>query len=655
MRIFPYALIKKETLNSLKQITALKEADISYATEFVKEIEQGNLNVVYNCEEQEEGTAENTLSSSLISMRDQMKKIAQQENERKWVTEGMAKFVDILRANNNMLELSDNIIKNLVRYLNANQGIIFLLNDDNPDDVHLFTTACYAYERKKYFERRVALGDGLSGQAVLEQSTIYISEIPDNYIKITSGLGEALPKNVLIVPLKVNDKVYGVVEIASFYTISSYQIEFVEKLSESIASTVSTVKVNEQTRKLLEETQMQAEQMRAQEEEMRQNLEELSATQEEMELSQKRTQEILERERELSKETENNRKILTKLTSIAKSTNIQNGNLKESLKEITQALTEVLGISRASVWSYHSEKAILTIENLYLSDKDEFVSGGELSQNDFPNYFKALLRGDLIHANDSFEHISLKEFAIGYLDVNSIKSTLEVPFLIDGKLGGVIRCENHKTRKEWSPENIDFVKSIVDIIPIAYKTSESKNLLQESQAQSESLKAQEEELRQNMEELAAVQEEMQRNMQQLERMKIELQVREDVFGLTTIMSESDMYGNILMANPKLCEVSKYTEKELIGKPHNIFRHPDMPKEIFKLFWDTIKAGNVFTGIVKNRAKDGTYYWVDATIVPVKDAEGTIIKYIGARYHITNNEVAEILYNAQAKKLGLPLL
>jgi len=235
------------------------------------------------------------------------------------------------------------------------------------------------------------------------------------------------------------------------------------------------------------------------------------------------------------------------------------------------------------------------------------------------------------------------------------KSLLEVPFFINEKLAGIIRCENHFNVKKWTDLRLEFVKSVSDILPVAYKTAEARSLLRELQIQTESLKAQEEELRQSMEELASSQEEMRKNVIQLEAMKAELQVRENVFGLTTIMSESDKYGNILMANVKLCEVSKYTKEELIGKPHKIFRHPDMPDELFKLFWKTIKSGKVFRGIIKNKAKDGSHYWVDATIVPVFDSNGDIVKYIGARYHITCDKVAEELYNNQAATLGLSLL
>jgi methyl-accepting chemotaxis protein len=136
--------------------------------------------------------------------------------------------------------------------------------------------------------------------------------------------------------------------------------------------------------------------------------------------------------------------------------------------------------------------------------------------------------------------------------------------------------------------------------------------------------------------------------------KNELQAREDVLALTTILSETDLYGTITYVNPKFVEVSQYRAEELLGKPHNVVRHPDMPKQLFAMMWATIKKGKPFQGIVKNRRKDGGCYWVDATIVPIF-REGKIIKYIGARYHITNEEVAQHLYDRQMERLGLQQL
>ena len=210
------------------------------------------------------------------------KRRKKEEDQRNWASQGIAKFSDILRQNNdNMEKLSYDIISNLVKYCDANQGGLFIINDDDENNKFIEMASAYAFSRKKFLEKKIEMGVGLVGRAIQESETIYITDIPDNYITITSGLGDDNPKSILIVPLVVNDEVYGVIEMASFKDFEKYQIEFVERIGENIASTLSTVKVNIRTSELLERTKQQAEEMRAQEEEMRQNMEELQATQEE--------------------------------------------------------------------------------------------------------------------------------------------------------------------------------------------------------------------------------------------------------------------------------------------------------------------------------------------------------------------------------------
>jgi PAS domain S-box-containing protein len=369
------------------------------------------------------------LGERLVEMKNKLLLSAEMDSRRNWATQGLAEIGTILRDTSNFEKLCANITKYCVTYTKSNQASLFILNEEAENNQYLELVSTYAYDRKKFQNKKIALGEGLVGQAVLEAQTIFMKKLPPNYTHITSGLGEATPSALVIVPLKLNDKVFGVLEMASFQPYEDFEIQFLETLGESVAATISTARINEQTRVLLEKSQQQTEELRAQEEEVRQNMEELSATQ---------------------------------------------------------------------------------------------------------------------------EHMS-------------------------------------------------------------------------------------------------------RQMEEIKIMAETLQVREDVFALTTILSEADIFGTITLANNKLVEVSKYTREELIGKPHNIFRHPDMPSELFKLFWDTIRQGKVFKGIIKNRAKDGTHYWVDATIVPVKDASGKIIKYIGARYHITDDSFAEHFYNLQAARLNLPPL
>lgn len=98
----------------------------------------------------------------------------------------------------------------------------------------------------------------------------------------------------------------------------------------------------------------------------------------------------------------------------------------------------------------------------------------------------------------------------------------------------------------------------------------------------------------------------------------------------SLITETDTKGNITFVNRKFVEMTGYTKKEAMGQPHNILRHPDMPKVAFKGMWDIIQTGKIWDGYVKNLRKDGKYYWVDVHIVPKKDENGTIIGYIASR-------------------------
>ena len=392
-------------------------------TAFAREIGKGDLEQQFT-----PLSAADILGTELLVMRDSLKKAEREKNLRDWANEGLAKLGDVLRKNNSDTKvLAEEILKELIRYMKVNQGALFIVADSEKQELEL--VAAYAYDKKKYINRRINFGEGLAGQCVLERQTIHLREVPESYVQITSGLGHSLPRTIILVPLLTDQAVFGVIELASFKTFEVHEVAFIEKVAESIASTIATVQVNEQTKSLLQQSQQMAEEMKAQEEEMRQNMEELSATQEQM-----------------------------------------------------------------------------------------------------------------------------------------------------------------------------------------------------SRQMSDTKKAQD-----------------------------ELHVRERVFALTTLLSESDPLGNILMVNDKLCEISKNHREALIGRSHNVFRHPDMPKELFRIFWETINAGKVFNGIIKNRCKDGSHYWVDATIVPVKDELGNVTKFIGASYHVKDEAIAVELYNRQASKLSLPLI
>jgi PAS domain S-box-containing protein len=416
--------IGKETIVKRLQFIASQQEDQQQweiLTNFISSLDKGDLaaNVDENFKNEE-------VLSLLTNYKENLIREKRQDEIRAWESNGMAQFSELLRSTNDVSKLSDDVISFIVKYTKSNQGSLFILkSSESEEDALLELKSVYAYNRKKYETAFVEPGQGLVGQCYLEQNTIRLRQVPQGYVKITSGLGEATPTSVVIVPLKSSEKVYGVLELASFNNHEDYVIKFLENICEALGSTLQTLNTN-----------------------------------------------------------------------------------------------------------------------------------------------------------------------------------------------------NHV-----------------------------KNLLESSQEQTEQLRSQEEEMRQNMEEIQAIQEQLARQLEENIAVKEQLEARENVLGLTTILSESDLYGTITFINEKFCKVSGFSRDELIGKPHNIVRHPDTPKAIFKLMWSTIKQGDVFKGIIKNRKKNGGYYWVDATIVPIYE-NGVIVKYIGARYHIEDDTMAEKLYEEQLVRLGI---
>ncbi|MEI7596449.1 MAG: bacteriohemerythrin [Bacteroidota bacterium] len=310
-------------------------------TEFAKHIGEGALDAQF-----EPLGEKDDLGASLLEMQHGLQKAAQEEIARKkeddrrnWSTEGAAKFAEILRQNNDNMELlSFNIIRNLVEYTGMNQGGLFIYNDNDKDHPFLEMTACYAFNRQKFMQKTIEIGEGLVGACYQEGATIYLTDIPDDYVNITSGLGKANPNCVLIVPLKLNDQIFGIIELASFRKLEKHEIEFTEKVGESIASTISSVKVNIRTAQLLEVSQQQAEEMRAQEEEMRQNMEEMHATQEELQRKEQMTTDMVEKMRVQESELKEN---LAAMTEKEKYTQDLIETMKQQEEELRQNMEEV--------------------------------------------------------------------------------------------------------------------------------------------------------------------------------------------------------------------------------------------------------------------------------------------------------------------------
>ena len=277
--------IKKSNDETGQMNIALDEMikNLRDTAEFARQVGEGNLE--YEIELLSES---DHLRIALTEMRQKLQEATKiqeekriEEEKRSWANEGLAKLNEILRKQDDVAELSYQILSYIINYMNANQGGIFIKNSEDQNNITLELQSFYAYNRRKYIKKVFELGEGLVGNCAIEKQTMHLTEIPDSYIQITSGLGGSEPHSLLLIPMKMEEEVLGVIEIASFNEFEKYQIEFLEQASLSIASSLNMSETNRRTSELLEKTQQQAEEMSAQEEEMRQNMEELQATQEE--------------------------------------------------------------------------------------------------------------------------------------------------------------------------------------------------------------------------------------------------------------------------------------------------------------------------------------------------------------------------------------
>ncbi|MDX2302360.1 MAG: GAF domain-containing protein [Microscillaceae bacterium] len=233
----------------------------------------------------------------------EMKKVQEEESKRKWIAEGLASLSELVRAQQDLKALGNALMSHLVNYVEANQGGLFIFDEDKNV---LELVAFYAYERRKFIRKEIQPGEGLLGQSFLDGETLYFNHIPNDYIRIGSGLGDAKPSGLLILPLKNENQMEGVIEIATFKEFPPHYQEFMDKAGRMLAIHIRSNKSNLLMAKLLKSSQTRALELKEQEAELRRSLFELQSNQK----AQKHLQEALDNKiKELEKAKEDIEKV----------------------------------------------------------------------------------------------------------------------------------------------------------------------------------------------------------------------------------------------------------------------------------------------------------------------------------------------------------
>jgi len=281
-----------EMARSLNQLMTT----LSETANFAKKIGQGDFTAQFKALSNQD-----VLGNALIDMKNNLQNAQEQEDirnlERKklnWAQDGVTELSEVLRkSTENLEEYLFNIISNIVNYLNAEQGGIFLLNDENPEKPFLELQTAFAYDRKKVLEANIEIGESLVGRCFQEKELIHLTNLPDGYTFISSGLGGHDPKSLLLLPLTFEAETFGVIEIASLHTFADFEIDFLKSIGERIASSISVARKNLKTKDLLEKYQIQTKEIQQREQDLQENLIKLHKAQEEASIKEIETEGVI--------------------------------------------------------------------------------------------------------------------------------------------------------------------------------------------------------------------------------------------------------------------------------------------------------------------------------------------------------------------------
>ncbi len=251
------------------------EKELNQATHFIKEVGNGNFDLSLE--------GDTKLFTALKRMQKNLKHSYKEQQRNAWGSAGLAKLGEIIRHNTDNIEtLSNQILKMVVAYTHCQQGALYLKKKGIRKEDHLELLNHYGLSTKGYDNEIIYEGEGLVGEVLLKPRTTYVTDLPDSYI-IMSGIGEAKPTSLLIIPLITNQgELIGVLELMSFAEMKKHEVALVEQMGESIATSLFSVSNSHHTEQLLVEAQDLTKKLRSQEEYMRTNMKDLREAQAEM-------------------------------------------------------------------------------------------------------------------------------------------------------------------------------------------------------------------------------------------------------------------------------------------------------------------------------------------------------------------------------------
>ena len=507
------------------------------------------------------------------------------EKELRYHAEGISKFSDIMSKNkSNTSVLGQKIVSELVSFVGANAGAMYLFKEDNNEESLLEFFGGFAPDLKQ-IKASFKKGEGYVGACFEEGKTMELSNTQESFIKVYSGLGEASPGYLVFVPLMQDEFKVGVIEIASFRKLDDYKIRFIESLSENIASTLALNQANEKMQLMLEQSKVQAKDLQTREEELRQNLEEMHATQE-----------------DLNRQMENNQKMQESLVKE-----------KALLDSLMGSLPDYIYFKDLNSKFIRISKSMLQLYDV--KDVEEMIGKSDFDFKDDEAAKK--------YYNEEMEIIKTGK---GFVDKVTNK------MMDDGK-------------ELWSSTSkmplYDETGKCIGTFGITKNITDLKKLEMDAKERAEQLLSQEEELRQNIEEMQAIQDELQKQKEELEKEKYLMEALMD--NVPEFIYFKDLKSKFIRnSTSHAIQFGFSNGTEISGKSDFDFFADEHARPAYNIEQEIIRTGKpIINRVEKKVRKDGSISWVSTSKMPLKNKQGKIVGTFGISKDITDIKNMEL--------------
>ncbi|TMD37248.1 MAG: response regulator, partial [Chloroflexi bacterium] len=217
-----------------------------------------------------------SLKDNINEMIGNLRNTTEKTNEQDWLKTNLTRFTRMLQGQRDPMTVSKMVLSELAPLVHAEHGVFYGMVAANGKAAYLALQAGYAYKQRRNIPMEFALGEGLVGQCGLEKKRIVITDVPKDYIKITSALGESVPANIVVLPVLFEGEVRAVIELASFQPFSPTHIDFLDQLAESIGIVLNTIEANSRTEDLLKQSQSLATELQSQQDQLQRTNDELA-------------------------------------------------------------------------------------------------------------------------------------------------------------------------------------------------------------------------------------------------------------------------------------------------------------------------------------------------------------------------------------------